>query len=357
MPPSRKAAVRLPLFLLYISVPLPGVSQYKVESVLTALKGSEVQGNANSTHLAEYLTPVQLQAIQESYKDGHIKHVVFFHLTKAGGTTVDGLLKQEADHHGIPLINIRFFNQVQGVTIDKGRPAFYTTEVWHQKWRQKFLRAGYLKFTVIRDPLERALSWFYFRKADPRPKYQHYKKMSLQRFLRDSSNHNFYLRAFQIRWSADVALSARKIGSELYRVSPNDVLAMLEREFVVVGVLERMAETMGAVRRLFGLNSTQPVYSQNMHSGRPKAKEVMSLHDIKVFRRHNRADIAIYQRATELFNTTIKALAQEAAFVSYVRTQRAVDELGCAGGGKVAVVGGLSTGENRAGGCMTFGEI
>lgn len=314
--------------------------------------------NILSSDFSEYgkncdLSEARCNALSTVRREGQVSKIIYFHLTKSGGNTVDGVLKEEAESRGIPFTNIRFSNEVASLNVSAQVPAIYTTEVWHHSWRRKFADAGFSKFTVIRDPLTRALSWFYFRRADPRPKYNHFKRISVQYFLRDKTYHNYYLRAFQTRWPFRQALQASKLGSQLYSYSPNDVMQMMEREFVLVGLLKRMPESMYAFRRLFGLNTSKTFFSQNMHRGRPN-RSVLSVADVNTFKRYNRADIAIYKHAQVLFNRTMQLFRNDDKLLETLSAQREIQDLGCAGGGRVAGVGGREIGESRAGGCMTF---
>eukprot|EP00854_Cymbomonas_tetramitiformis_P026485 gene26485-32498_t len=284
-----------------------------------------------SPDLSEYaetcdMSEARCNALNTLRREGQVSKIIYFHLTKSGGNTVDGVLKEEAESRGIPFTNIRFSNEVASLNVSAKVPAVYTTEVWHHSWRRKFVDAGFSKFTVIRDPLTRALSWFYFRRADPRPKYRHFKRISVQYFLRDKTYHNYYLRAFQTRWPFTQALQASKLGSQLYNYSPNDVMRMMEYEFVLVGLLKRMPESMYAFRRLFGLNTSKTFFSQNMHRGRPN-RSVLSVADVNTFKRYNRADIAIYKYAQVLFNRTMQMFRNDENLLGTLQVQQEVQDL------------------------------
>eukprot|EP00976_Prorocentrum_cordatum_P091916 1188706-Prorocentrum_minimum.AAC.4 len=204
----------------------------------------------------DHLTPLQREHFLGVH--GIPRKLFFAHGTKAAGTSVNGALKLWAEMLNVQYHDVRSFNEVLQVKLN-ATEGIYTTEVPRRFWAAKARRAGYLTITVLREPLDRCMSWFYFRKAqaDTRPKYAEFLKIDFYQFLRQNGCRNYYLNNLQTAWQFPWRPTASP-RTDIFQKSPplktmlRTVLPDLQDNFLVVGVANHVTETLQCLQKLTG---------------------------------------------------------------------------------------------------------
>jgi hypothetical protein len=167
-----------------------------------------------------------------------------------------------------------------------------------------FLPIPSVYFTVLRDPVERTISLYYFILSLPqslRPDYFPSEHISLQECLRD-----------KITIEMDNA-QTRMLAGDLHTVQfgqcTDDDLERAKRNlrehFAVVGLTERFDGTLLLLRKALGWQNSIHYRRLNVTKYRPRADE-LSTKTLEAIAQANRLDIELYQYAETLFQETIR---------------------------------------------------
>jgi hypothetical protein len=232
------------------------------------------------------------------------KKIIFLHIPKAAGTTLNGIINQQYTRDTI--FNLKGINDKDNfdklcaskkdkIRILRGHMAFGL---------HNFLSYPCTYFTLLRNPIERVISHYYYIRNNP-----HYKRhkiaqaksiedylMSQEEKFNDLSNLQTKLLCgtSQVNWSNEI-----------------EVLEMakfnLENYFAVVGITEKFDETMLILQYNFDWNI--PVYiRQNVSKNSyPSGIYEQTLKIIKCF---NSLDIELYEYAKNMFETQLHLLDQ-----------------------------------------------
>jgi hypothetical protein len=239
--------------------------------------------------------------------------VVFAHATKAAGTTTNRVLEKWASSLSIPYREVRALSDVISSPMSK-ISGIYSTEVPRRFWFRKAQQSGYVQFTIIREPLDRCVSWYHFRRADIRPKFALFRKMSFYQFLQVKGCNNYYLTNYQTEWSAPWKAPG-KPGQSAFATPPAKnvlpgLLADLRQNFLVVGLAENLAESLEILRVLAGWpRQVEDMLAErhNVNTKRVSVDEI-SARDKNLFYQLNKGDMLIYRHAQDYFNRTRTAL-------------------------------------------------
>lgn len=236
--------------------------------------------------------------------------LIFLHITKTAGTTLKSILKDQFDPRTIATIqqnlNHPDFNDILYDDFVKLAPA--------QKNRIRFMR-GHFAFgihehlvrpfkyiTMFRDPIERAVSWYYFVKQNPDS--EDYKRFvvnsdGFEDFVgKGYGGTNSQMRVLLTREQ----LKKTNDDKELLKVALNNI----EKYFTVFGFAEKFDESLIHFKRTLGWKYL-PVYtSRNITASRPRVADLPQS-TIDVVKERNWADILMYEHAMRLFKARISA--------------------------------------------------
>jgi Galactose-3-O-sulfotransferase len=231
--------------------------------------------------------------------------VIFLHLPKTAGTTVNRLIEWEYRLSEMYSIDPFFFKwsaahlrklppgRLKRIRMFKGHMAFGLHEVLSQP-------ATYI--TVLRDPIDRVISAFYFmRSYKLHPLYWKFRRnnWTLEDFVRLYPREN---------------VQAKVVGGSEYDAPCTpEILEKakqnLRRYFSVVGLSERLEESLALMKLRFGWKLTS--YSSfNVTRSRPK-KDDLPKATIDLIGEKNAFDIELYQCAREIFEDAFKRNATE----------------------------------------------
>jgi len=232
--------------------------------------------------------------------------LVFFHIPKAGGSTLHKIIDHQ-DYPGLSwsghgtILRERLLQAPQAereqVRVLKGHMSFGIHE---------FLPFGATYLTMLREPVERTVSFYYYVQTD-RAHTHHQTIVEGNLSLRDCieqriSQHGFFNGQTHMLagWEIDrTEFEAR--GPEML----DRARRHLQDHFVVAGTMERFDETLMLLRRR--LSWGMPFYRrENVSRTRPRtplAPETASL-----IREGNPLDVALYQHVSQGFAAEISSL-------------------------------------------------
>ena len=241
--------------------------------------------------------------------NGSAEAVIFLHLPKTAGTTLNRLIEWEYSLGEMYSVDPVLFEwsfarlrrlskrRLRRTRMFKGHMLFGLHEVLPQP-------ATYI--TVLRDPVERVLSAFYFmRSYKLHPLYWKFRneKWTVEEFVQRSTRDNV-----QCKIIANAHYHSPCTQEVLDRAIDH-----LDNYFSVVGLSERFEESLALMKLRFGwqLNSYS---SFNVTRARPKKGDLPQA-TLDLISEKNRFDVALYQHAVRLFES---AVSQHQAEVSRI---------------------------------------
>lgn len=233
--------------------------------------------------------------------------VIFLHLPKTAGTTLNRLIEWEYPLSAMYSIDPVLFQwsaahlrklspeRLKKTRMFKGHMLFGLHEALPQP-------ATYI--TVLRDPVDRVLSAFYFMRS--------YKLHPLYWKMRRG---NWTLEDFVRRAQRDSVQSKIIAGSDYEAPCTREVVEKakhnLRHHFSVVGLSERFEESLALMKLRFGwkLNSYS---SFNVTRARPKKRDLPGS-TLDLIHQKNAFDIELYECAQQIFAEAVDANAGEVA--------------------------------------------
>jgi hypothetical protein len=157
-----------------------------------------------------------------------------------------------------------------------------------------------LYMTMLRDPVDRIVSHYYFVKSKP----EHYlhkviigKGMSLQEYAEKRAC--VEVDNDQVRWLCARPHSAVPIG-KVNREMVDEAKWNLENSISVLGLVERFEESLRCFARAFGWTDVSYEGRKNVTPDRPPLDEIPS-YAIETIRQVNRYDVELFELARALF--------------------------------------------------------
>ena len=231
--------------------------------------------------------------------------VIFLHLPKTAGTTVNRLIEWEyrlSEMYSIDPVLFKWSaahlrklppGRLKKIRMFKGHMVFGLHELLSQP-------ATYI--TVLRDPVDRVISAFYFMRT--------YKLHPLYWKLR---RNNWTLEDFVYRYQRENVQAKVVAGSDYDAPCTPKILERakqnLGRHFSVVGLSERLEESLALMKLRFGWKLTS--YSSfNVTRSRPKKADLPKA-TLELIREKNAFDIELYECGREIFEDAVKRNATE----------------------------------------------
>jgi hypothetical protein len=236
--------------------------------------------------------------------------VIFLHLPKTAGTTLNRLIEWEYPLFEMYSIDPVFFRwssahlwrlparRLKRTRVFKGHMLFGLHKILPQP-------ATYI--TVLREPIDRVISAFYFMRS-----------YVLHPFYWKLRRENWTLEDFVRRSPRENVQSKIVAGGDFYSPCTGQILEQakenLFRYFSVVGLSERFEESLALMKLRFGWK-LQRYSSFNVTRARPKKRDLpQSLLDLIVEK--NSFDIALYEYATRLFQDAVNKNAREVSSIA-----------------------------------------
>ena len=236
--------------------------------------------------------------------------IIFLHLPKAAGTTLNRLIEWEYPLSEIYSIDPVFYRRswahlqrlakerLRKIRIFKGHMLFGLHAILPQP-------ATYI--TVLRDPVDRVLSSFYFmRSYKLHPLYWRFKlgNWSLEDFVRRTPRDNVQSKILA------GAEYTKPCTAEIYETARGNLL----RHFTVVGLSERFEESLALMKLRFGWK-LQHYSSFNVTRTRPRKADVPRS-TVDLIEDKNSFDISLYQCAAKMFEADVNTHAAEVSQIT-----------------------------------------
>ncbi len=249
--------------------------------------------------------------------------IIFLHLPKAAGTTLNRLIEWEYPLSQIYSIDPVFYRRswahlqrlskerLRRIRIFKGHMLFGLHTILPQP-------ATYI--TVLRDPIDRVLSSFYFmRSYKLHPLYWRFKlgNWSLEDFVGRSPRDNVQCKILA------GAEYTKPCTAEIYTRAKQNLL----RHFTVVGLSERFEESLALMKLRFGWK-LQHYSSFNVTRARPGKIDVPRS-TLNLIEEKNSFDISLYEYGAKMFEIDVNTHAAEVSQItSELETARARTQTG-----------------------------
>jgi galactose-3-O-sulfotransferase len=236
--------------------------------------------------------------------------VIFLHLPKTAGTTLNRLIEWEYPLTEMYSVDPVLFEwsyarlrnlpekRLRKTRIFKGHMLFGLHEVLPQP-------ATYI--TVLRNPVDRVLSAYYFMRGYKlHPLYWKLRrnKWSLEEYVERTTRDNV-----QCKIIANAAYHEPCTREIMERA-----LQHLDRYFSVVGLSERFEESLALMKLRFGWQLKS--YSAfNVTRSRPKRQDLPQT-SLDMIAERNRFDVALYKHATKLFEEAVNKQGAEVSRIA-----------------------------------------
>src|ERR1041385_1485304 len=237
---------------------------------------------------------------QGASPDGEAEAIIFLHLPKTAGTTLNRLIEWE-----YPL---REMYSVDPVLYEWS--AAHLRKLSERRLRQTRMFKGHMLFglhevlpqpatyiTVLRDPVERVLSAFYFMRS--------YKLHPLYWKLRKEK---WTVEEFVQRYPRDNVQCKIIANAHYHTICTQEVLNRaiehLNNHFSVIGLSERFEESLALMKLRFGWQ-LKSYSSFNVTRARPKKGDLPQA-ILDLIAEKNQFDVNLYQHATRLFESAVR---------------------------------------------------
>ncbi len=229
--------------------------------------------------------------------------LIYLHLPKCGGTTLNRLIEWEYPPLRIYSIDPSFFRwsyyrllrwpaaRLSGLSVIKGHMPFGI----HKPLPQP---ATYI--TVLREPVERVISEYYFaRHYRLHPQHKRMQHLTLEDYAATTPHHNL-----QCKLLAGLPGPRDFLAGDCTEHTLETAKANLAAHFTLAGLTERFDETLALLKILFGWKLNQYA-SFNITRARP-VKSAIPAATQRLIAERNRFDVAIYQHAVPLFERALQ---------------------------------------------------
>jgi hypothetical protein len=231
--------------------------------------------------------------------------VIFIHIPKAGGTTLQRIIEKQYQTNNIFTIKAKYF--YESIEEFKNLPEVRRREIRLLKGHMffglhKFLPMPCSYITILRNPIERIISHYYYVIQHPNH-YLHQDvishKMSLKDYVCSGISTELDNGQTRLLSGLEDPIDFGQCSVDILENAKNN----LKYHFAVVGVLEKFNETLILMKKKFGWKL--PLYIRaNRTRSRPKSN-TLSQETLKAITKYNQLDIQLYEYAEQLFEELI----------------------------------------------------
>jgi hypothetical protein len=245
--------------------------------------------------------------------------LIFLHVPRTGGTTFASVIKRQYHANAIlPLYDSDFGEELR----PSGQNDLLRVVMGHFYFgAHTFLRRPCRYITLLRDPIERIISdYYYVRRSPAHHFYDSAQSISLEEFVEYCSDND---QTRQLAGKCGVP-SAETSLDELLNIAK----ANLTDHFPVVGITEEFDRPVVLAKRMFDWK--RPFYTNQNATRRRPRKDQLSQETLRVIEAHNEADIDLYRYAKDLLHEQVRAQGAgfEGELRSFKKLNRAFGRLG-----------------------------
>ena len=229
--------------------------------------------------------------------------VIFLHVPKTAGTTLNRLIEWEYDLFEMYSVDPVFFRWSTRHlrTLSKGRLNKIRVVKGHMLFGlHEILPRPAIYITVLRDPVERVLSAFYFiRSYKWHPLYWKFKRenWTLEDFVTRLPRDNVQCK--MVAGAAYEAVYEEPCTAEMFEQAKRN----LDKHFTVVGLTERFEETLALMKLRFGWK-LESYSSFNVTRSHPKRRDLPQA-TLDLISEKNTFDVMFYDYAARLFQESV----------------------------------------------------
>lgn len=218
------------------------------------------------------------------------------HIPKTGGLTLRRVIDKQYKKEDIIDLNLKKIKDYGHTLSNKLRTKSFI--YGHVRFGVHQYKTGPFQYiTMLRDPVERIISTYYFIKENPKNNLHHVvKNMTLEQFVKeDAPRIKKAIENHQTRF-----VSGKRV-PDLEIAKKN-----LSKHFAVVGITERYNESIFLMKKALGWGDID--YQKiNATKSRPKANEI-SKETVQLIREKNRLDLELYHYGKKLVEKQIQSL-------------------------------------------------
>jgi len=227
--------------------------------------------------------------------------VIFLHIVKTAGTTVHQIIDRHYQPDEMYWIGTKGYTFEHFTSLSEADRAKIRLLRGHMVFGlHEFLPGPLTYFTLLRDPVERVISYYYYIRRTP----QHYcydlissNDMSLKEFIENKAD------ILTLNGQTRV-LAGGKWHAECTEGAVEAAKRNLQEHFAIVGLAERFDETLHLLKKAFNWQNLRYT-RQNVTVNRPRRDELAPA-TLDAIIKANQFDIELYQYATELFEEKIR---------------------------------------------------
>jgi hypothetical protein len=227
--------------------------------------------------------------------------LIFLHLPKCGGTTLNRIIEWEYDPLRVfsidPILFLWSYKKLNRWPAERlGRMQVFKGHMPFGIHKRLPQNSTYISF--LRDPVERVISAYYFaRNYVLHPLHAWISKLTLEQYVQQSPNHNV-----QCKY-----LSGRPFVGDYHAGPCNEEMLEMAKQnlvkyFSLVGLTERFDEGLAILKIIFGWEIAK--YAKfNVTKSRLK-KHSLPASTVELIADRNRFDMALYEYAIPIFDQT-----------------------------------------------------
>ncbi|MFC1809220.1 sulfotransferase family 2 domain-containing protein [Candidatus Omnitrophota bacterium] len=249
------------------------------------------------------------------------KILIFHHIQKTGGSTLRAILECIYPH-----------NDLQFFYTGKDKKRFQALNHKERNNTKVFMGHEYFGFhrnfkkpcsyfTILREPIERTISYYCYMRLPSFPKDISTKHLSLKEFL--TSGENVFFDNGMTRHLSGIVGQHGTCSSEMLEIAKDNV----KQWYAAIGLLERFDESMILFKRCFGWPA---VFYTRLNIGHQKMhKDEIDSETQECLEKYNKFDIQLYDWAKDYFNKRLQtfdvAFNDECALFSILNQYNAIE--------------------------------
>jgi len=245
------------------------------------------------------------QSLKQQQKSATI---VFLHIPKAAGTTLKDILYRQYSADEIYELDAKQFIQSQEdfKQLDPAQKNKINILMGHMYFGlHEFINSPTAYITMLRNPIERVISYYHFVKK--LPSHEDYEliktnNISLQEYCQMGRQN---MCNGQTRFLSGTGES---------EICDYDMLAVakqnLQKSFAAVGIQERFDESLLLLQKKLGWNKMPFYYRRNTNRSNSYSRLEISSDTLAIIRKHNKLDLELYEYANHLFEQELEQYQQ-----------------------------------------------
>jgi len=237
--------------------------------------------------------------------------IIFLHLPRTAGSTLRHIIERQYDPSSIlNLYGSDFGEEVAAIPpTQMDRLCVVMGHFYFGV--HTFLSKPFTYITLLRDPIERIISHYYYAQRAPSHYFYHAaRKLSLKEFVEycsRSSNES----GTSLGYCSDndqTRQLAGRCGVPSFGTSSDEMLSIAKRnlgEFAMFGTAEEFDRSLILIKRILGWRN--PFYTKQNVSRRRARKEDFAPETLRIIEAYNPLDIELYRYAKQLFEEKIRS--------------------------------------------------